>query len=427
MADENDDSISQIDPDELMRRVLGGDSSEMSPMRTSGGGSPAAPPPDPNPAPAMPSSGFDPSKLPPGLLASPMTPNTVPQPPTGSNNPNLVDLLKQQGANKPVDAKAVDPATGKPMYKMGTGQRVLGTVGNFLQGFGGKPFTPTYVGPGATNARYSQDVARQQATAGHLGTQIQGQEKLDTENEKMYRDATRQAYEGQVGEARKATAAAQQENADTRKSLEASQAARNDADAELKRTKAGTEPEPRTEAEIALALQTAKLKGDKQGIAKYGGALQELAKQKAAGRAPKDTTAADITKALGVAKFRTDEHDKINREQDSEREKRYAELDKDITIKYDPAKMAAAKAKVAQDLEAKYVPRHQKADADSDQMLGLTKSGASLKTGATQPSAGASKIDPNNLPKTVMVNGKERKVVGYNSQTKKVKVAPAGE
>jgi hypothetical protein len=39
----------------------------------------------------------------------------------------------------------------------------------------------------------------------------------------------------------------------------------------------------------------------------------------------------------------------------------------------------------------------------------------------------ASKIDPKNLPKQVMVKGKLRNVVGYNEQTKKVVVAPEGQ
>ena len=367
-------------------------------------------------APPMPPVQFDPNKIPESIRPRAQDPNTVPVPPSGSNNPNLVNLAKQQAQfGTPLNA-------ADPKYKMGTGQRILGSAANFLQGFGRKPFAVTNVGPGATNTRYSRDEATREANLGNVNTQIGTAEKLDSENEKLYRDAIKQAYEGQVGEARKGTVAAQQENADTKATLATTQADLNRARADALDNK--TSPEPKTLDEIALALQTAKLKGDKDGVAKYSGALEEIRKARAAERAPKDTTAADIAKALGVAKFRSDEHDKINKEQDAEREKRYSELDKNVTIKYDQTKMAAAKQKVDQDLEAKYSPRHQKADADADQMLGLTKSGASLKTGAAQPSKAASKIDPNNLPKTVMVNGRERKVVGYNQQTKKVQVAP---
>lgn len=183
----------------------------------------------PRPAPAVPPAEVAPqpkfdidlSKLPPGIAPSMLTPKQVPQPPTGTNNPNLSDLARQQGEL----GKPLDPS----MYKMGTGQRILGTVANFLQGFGGKPFTPTYVGPGATNGRFARDESMRQGNLANVNTQIGTQEKLDTENEKMYRDAIRQAYEGQVGEARKDTAAAQGENAETKRMLEASQAERNQA------------------------------------------------------------------------------------------------------------------------------------------------------------------------------------------------------
>jgi len=83
----------------------------------------------------------------------------------------------------------------EPKYKMGWGQRLLGTASNFLTGFGGGHQPPTYVGPGATNRRYEQDVAQNQA-------QIGDQEKLAGMNQKLYEDAIKQAYESQLGESR---------------------------------------------------------------------------------------------------------------------------------------------------------------------------------------------------------------------------------
>ena len=379
------------------------------------------PPPSPAPAaaPPMPPVQFDPNKVPASIRPQIQSPSTVPVPPAGANNPNLIDLAKQQAQyGKPLNA-------ADPQYKMGIGTKILGSLGNALSRFGNRNAPVIGVGAGSTNARYARDEAAREGNLQNVNTQIGTQQKLDTENERMYRDAIRQAYEEQVGEARKATGAAQEENAATKATLATTQAALNKARADALDNK--TPPEPKTLNEIALALQTARVKGDKDGVAKYSGALEEIRKAKAAERQPKDTSAADIAKALGVAKFRSDEHDKIDKEQDAEREKRYAELDRNVTIKYDQNKMVAAKQKVDQDLETKYAPRHQKADADADQMLGLTKSGTSLKTGATQPSKASSKIDPNNLPKQVMVGGKLRSVAGYNKATKKVILAPEGQ
>lgn len=90
----------------------------------------AQPPADNSPQP--PAIKVDPARLPAGIVSSTPTMNQIPAAPVGANNPNLVDLLKQQAQyGKPLDRGAVDPNTGKPIYKMGWGQRVLGTVANF--------------------------------------------------------------------------------------------------------------------------------------------------------------------------------------------------------------------------------------------------------------------------------------------------------
>jgi len=102
--------------------------------------------------PQPPSIKFDPQNIPAGIFAGTTTPRMPPEAPVGSKNPNLVDLLRQQADyGKPLDRKAVDPNTGKPIYKMGWGQRVLGTVANFASGFAGKgPVVD--IGPGASCA-----------------------------------------------------------------------------------------------------------------------------------------------------------------------------------------------------------------------------------------------------------------------------------
>jgi hypothetical protein len=373
---------------------------------------PAEPPPDVKPT-------FDPKLMPDGILSGITTPQP-PTPPTGSQNPNLANLAKQQ-AQVSTPINPMDPATGKtkPQYKMGLGQRILGTLANAASGFARDGSAPAYVGPGATNWRFGREEAARQGKLEGINTQIKTQEQLDSENEKLYRDATRQAYETQVGEARKETAGAQAENSATKASLADSQRQLNEARAN--KLDNATPPEPKTTDEIALALSMAKMKGDKAAIAKYSGALEEIRKLKAAERTPKDTTAADVAKAIQVAEFRSREHDKVNREQDSEREKRYAELDKNPALKYTPDKLAAAKAGIDKELETKYAPRHQKADADADKMLDLTKSGGPLKSNATP----APKTPPK-VGTTIQVDGKPYKVTGFNPKTNKPIVAPAG-
>lgn len=236
MADDNSDSISQIDPDELMRRVMGGDSSWSKPGDAPINGSqPSSPDPYTRPgkvpmsgtqprnpgaaltqpaapansAPPMPSIGFDPSKLPDALRPRPMGMDVVPQAPVGANNDARMAWTKKLEQ----DQTPNDPSAKQ--YRMGTGARVLGTVGNFLQGFGGKPFTPTYTGPGATNSRFAKDESLRTQNIAKDTSQLGEQEKLDSARQKMNEDLVKQVYEGQLGQARMETAAAQQSKAET--------------------------------------------------------------------------------------------------------------------------------------------------------------------------------------------------------------------
>jgi hypothetical protein len=57
----------------------------------------------------------------------------------------------------------------------------------------------------------------------------------------------------------------------------------------------------------------------------------------------------------------------------------------------------------------------------ADQMLGLTKAGGVLKSA---PSS-AHKVPPK-VGETILVDGKRRKVVGWNEKTRKPVVAPLG-
>jgi len=371
-----------------------------------------------NAAPPQPAFNFDPSKLPDALRPAAITPSQVPQPPTGSQNPNRVSWMQKQAEDmKPLDRS-------DPKYKMGWGQRILGTVANFANGFARNGAAPIYVGPGATNWRFGRDEATRQENVARDTTALGEEEKLDASNEKKYQDAIQQAFKGQLGEKDVALGKAAEENAATKRMLEASQQSKNEADAELKRTKAGREPEPKTEAEIALAKQTAILRGDKAKAAVYDGALRELAKQKAAG---KDTSAADVQKAILAAEFRSKEHDKVNADYEKERRDRTEEFIKAPAGRTDfnGTKLAQFSATLKQELDAKYAAQHQSIDSEADKRLSLTKSGASLKTG-TAPASGAAKTPPK-AGDTILVAGKPRKVVGWNPTTKKPIVAPEGQ
>lgn len=186
--------------------------------------------------PQAPSIQLPPAKMPPGILRTNVSPGEVPSPiassPATTVLPNLMRQRSQAAA--PIDPKAVDPATGKPMYRMGWGQRLLGTVANFANGFARNGVEPTYVGPGATNPRFARDTAMQGQKVAGLDTDIGNQEKLAGLQEKGYEDALKQAYEGQLGDARIQTAdAATQraqaagETADVKSQLAASQAELN--------------------------------------------------------------------------------------------------------------------------------------------------------------------------------------------------------
>jgi hypothetical protein len=182
------------------------------------GGSRAMPAPiDNSPAPGV-KPALDMSKMPDAVKML-TGPASIPTPPTGSNNPQLADLARKQ-ATLSAPINPVDPATHKtkPEYRMGIGSRILGAVADFGAGFNGRP-APVYIGPGATNQRFAREEAQRQGELSGVDTQIKTQEKLDATNNKLYEDATRQAYEGQLGQARLETAQAQQSKADTASQL----------------------------------------------------------------------------------------------------------------------------------------------------------------------------------------------------------------
>jgi hypothetical protein len=391
----------------------------------------AAPPP-------MPKIDFDPTKIPESIRPRPLTPGEVSAP---GQNQNLVEHLKQRAAiGNPTDPSAVDPTTGKPMYRLGVGGRVLGTAANFLQGFGKRPFTPTYVGPDATNARYDRDETMRQGKVTNLDAQIKGDEQLSSENEKLYRDALNQAYKAQLGEKDVALGKAAEENAATKRMLEASQAARNQADADKK---SATPSDQRTKDADAQGLTgqarkdyilTGKLPKDFAGAGRAPSDLEMW--HNAFVRDNKREPTAD---ELSNRRVKTDtKSDQIEKDKDTALAKAEEETKKHLDkldlmgFVRDPTKP------LGETMKAWAQRKQQEAYADLEKNKGQiqkeyeTRAAANSSRGpgarpGVAPDKAASKIDPNNLPKTVMVNGKERRVVGYNQKTGKVQVATEGE
>jgi hypothetical protein len=128
-----------------------------------------------SPEPIAPSiASIVPPSAPPTALTAGLDRKPVPAAPVGSNNPNLTTALaEQQKFATPLDRNATD-ASGKKIYKMGLGQRLLGIAANF--GAGLVNLAPVeYVGPGATNRRYLTDDDTRKANLEKANLNVAGQ------------------------------------------------------------------------------------------------------------------------------------------------------------------------------------------------------------------------------------------------------------
>jgi hypothetical protein len=152
-------------------------------------------------APQAPGVQLPPAAMPSGILRTSVSPGEVPSPAASSPATTTLPGLMQRRSQA---ATPLDPSSNQ--YRMGWGQRLLGTAANFLHGFAGDKAEPIYVGPGATNSRFARDTSMQEKKVAGLDTDIGNQEKLAGLQEKGYEDALKQAYEGQLGDARIQTA-----------------------------------------------------------------------------------------------------------------------------------------------------------------------------------------------------------------------------
>ena len=326
-----------------------------------------------------------PAAPPAGVMRPPLAPTDVPKPPVGQNNQRRIDLLKQMGTlGKPTDPKAVD-ANGKPMYRMSLGQRILGTIGNAATGFGRRGGPITYVGPGATNRQFDVAENQREKTLGGVKEELGEQDKLDTSEEKTYQDAVRQAYEGQLGQKATELGAAAEKNMDIRGQLESSQAEKNAAIAERDRAlgrKADQPKQPSNEVELVQAFQS---ETDPKKKAALKGAIDQLSSLKNAG---KDTSAADLAKIIAINNQKQNLIDRVDKEKEAERTRRYAELRKNYQNYQlnDPktrTEIEQKQAGIDQELETKYSKRTQDASDEADKLFGLTKKGGALKSTPT--------------------------------------------
>ena len=173
----------------------------------------AAPPPGVRPQ-------LDPNAIPDAIRPPSMpAPNEIARPPVGVNSQRRLDLMAQESKlNKPTDPGAIDPKTGKPMYKLGTGSKILGTIANAFGAFGaaktGQRYEPMDVGPGATNWKFGRAEELRKGQLAGVEQDLGEQEKLEGSQQKSYEDIVNEASKQQLGDARLAAAKAQQEKAD---------------------------------------------------------------------------------------------------------------------------------------------------------------------------------------------------------------------
>lgn len=399
MPVELDGSDPQAQPDyeDLMRRLMG--SASGTPDSAQPAGDAPAPTAPADPSRIVRSNPIGPRQAPPENVSAPAmasawgappaaavktapTPSEIPSP-MGTSTPGRIQSLVAQRAQvgQPLDPNAVDPNTGKPKYKMGIGSRILGTLSIAARGFASDGRAePIFVGPGAKNNRYYTEEASREAQSANLDTEITNQEKVQGMNQKAYEDAIKSSYETMLGGARKETAdaataraAAAGETADVRQQLEASQA-------ELNRAKAGKAENAPPANEWAGWYSSFSRENGRPPNAKE---IQQYELTKA--RAGKDTSFADLDRTTKIATYKSNETDKISKQMESERSRRYAELEKDLDKAFivGPTRIdrsASEKQKIDQQLEEKYNPKIQAVSDEADKLFSNTKTGAKLKS-----------------------------------------------
>jgi hypothetical protein len=371
----------------------------------------AAPPPDVRPQ-------LDPNAIPDAIRPRTMpAPNEVARPPVGVNSQRRLDLMGEESRlNKPTDPSAIDPKTGKPMYRYGTGAKIIGTIANALGTFGaakeGRSYTPVdYFGPGATNWKFGRDEELRKGKLAGVQQDLGEQEKLEGSQQKSFEDIVNEASKQQLGEARLATAKAQQEKADI-----------------LQRAENRKETTPPVNKIGDAATQREAL-ADKMGL--KGSARSDYI---LTGKLPKEFTDPNAPKRGSKFDFDKIEKDKGKAFADAEKraEAAIGKLNKppaplDPDFKDYVGNPAAWKESKKQEIYAQL--EKEKSQAQSEYEARIQEKGGAVSTpGApARPAPSAKAAAPKAPPKvgdTINVDGKPHKVVGFNPKTKKPIVSP---
>ncbi|HEV7523014.1 MAG TPA: hypothetical protein VGP89_18070 [Candidatus Angelobacter sp.] len=269
-------------------------------------------------------------------------------------NPDQAAVQQDLREHSQVTPKT-DPATGKTLdqYKMGFGQRLLGSLVNFGNGFARTGADPIHVGPGATNRRYSVDETnRQQRVAGDQ-SKIKSMDDEYNQAEKGYGHELT-SYNDEARAAGKADS--EDRLRDYENKLTTERTAHNTAEENLRGENNDLKAQPKTYEQYVGAMEAEKDPGKKAVLQRV---VDRLEKQKTAGKGPKlsakdqlkldaymqdnkiedvgDMTNADIKKALAASEGPN--HTKDRQSFEDHWSKRYQDVEK----RYDSQRQAVLK------------------------------------------------------------------------------------
>ena len=96
-------------------------------------------------------------------------------------------LANQMQQERQVNQQAHAPLDrGNSKYRMGIGQRILGSLVNFANGFSGGNLPNVHVGPGAVNRRYYQDEQQREDDAAASDSRLESLQSAQTRNYELH-------------------------------------------------------------------------------------------------------------------------------------------------------------------------------------------------------------------------------------------------
>ncbi len=306
------------------------------------------------------------------LSAADAAENAISNIPSDDRNSAAIQSRIDQ-ENRPIQAR---DANGNllPQYRPTLAQKIkrglagagMGLLRGGIVGSAAGAINPTVVGErgyGDPNRAYEQaETARQQNLA--ADTQALAASR------KAFEDATNRV--NSIAEQQRGVATAYKNVGDTATTAMAHEetARHNQAEEDVKRN---PQNNPKTEFELIHAEARRRFPDDP--FKAYEWERGQLISLKNAERPPKDTSAGDLARAIQASEFGISQYQELDKQKEAERTRRYAELDRNISLKYDPARLAAEKQKIDDELENKYSPKYQDIRDKVDQMLNQTKAG----------------------------------------------------